>query len=67
MGEYEVPQSLETLELTVIDNSKDRVLKNEDICMAKGESLSQIDNANKIKELRLCIPNMPKSKKGVIN
>ena len=57
-------QASAVLETTSIDNAKARVLSKENIRNVKEESLSQIENSNKVHELRRRISNWPKSMKA---
>ena len=58
------PRPLELLESIVLDNAKDRILKNADVLSVKERDVSQIDCADKSKELfRPVSTNVPESKR----
>ena len=56
--ESEVPQALELLELTALDNAKDRILKNGDVPIVKGRGVSRIQGADKLQGLFRAISEM---------
>ena len=61
-GEVEVPQELEILEYSAIDNAKERILQSEDVLSVQEQAVSRVEETNRFVELLSAISeNVPKS------
>ena len=61
-NEVEVPRALASLELIVMNKAKDWIVNNEDVLIVKNQSLSQIEETDKLEELPMAFSkNAPKS------